>query len=40
MTIAFLAAECIRIPLPVVPSNSADSHVAEFQRGPDTVQAL
>lgn len=40
MTIAFLAVDCIRIPLPVVPSDRADSHVAEFWLGPDTVLGL
>jgi hypothetical protein len=40
MTIASLAVDCIRIPLPVVRSDSADSRVHEFWLGPDVVQAL
>ncbi len=39
MTIAFLAVDRIRITVPVVASDSADSHAAEFWLGPDMAQA-
>lgn len=40
MTIASLAVDCIRIPLPAVRSDSTESHVHDCRLGPDMVQAL